>query len=114
MTRRYQPKYKTLGPEFLLRGNLKCSKCGNKLTGSPSRGKLVTKYYHYHCNHGGGERFSAESVNKRVVQFIADLKLRTEVQEVYREMVKMLLAGTHEERKKKIVSLQIELGIPKN
>jgi DNA invertase Pin-like site-specific DNA recombinase len=53
---RNRPKYTSQRPELLLRGNLNCSICGQKLTGSPSRGKSGNRYYYYHCNHCGKER----------------------------------------------------------
>jgi len=109
LSRRNQPKFKTLRPELLLRGNLNCSKCGDKLTGSPSRGKLGTRYFYYHCNHCGNERYRADIVNEKVKTIISDLQFNREAKEVYREMVKMLLLGTDSDRIRKAVALQKDL-----
>lgn len=77
----------------MLRGNLKCSLCGNKLTGSPSRGKGGERYFYYHCNHCGKERYRADKVNGIVSKIMSDLQFTSEAKEVYNEMVKILLFG---------------------
>ena len=109
LSRRNQPKFKTIRSELLLRGNLTCSKCGDKLTGSPSRGKLGKQYFYYHCNHCGNERYRADLANETVSNIISDLKFKREAKEVYREMIKILLIGSDNERSKKVVILQKEL-----
>ena len=109
VSKRNQPKFKTLRSELLLRGNLNCSKCGDKLTGSPSRGKLGTRYFYYHCNHCGKERFRADMVNEKVKSIISELQFNREAKEVYREMVKMLLMGTDTDRRRKVIALQKDL-----
>jgi DNA invertase Pin-like site-specific DNA recombinase len=109
MTARNRPKYSTLRPELFLRGNLKCSICGNKLTGSPSRGKFGTRYFYYHCNHCGKERYRAEKVNETVNSIISDLQFTREANEVYKEMVKMILLGSDNDRNKKLKDLEKEI-----
>ena len=106
LSKRNMPKFKTIRSELLLRGNLNCSKCGDKLTGSPSRGKLGTRYFYYHCNHCGNERYRADMINEKVKNIISDLKFDREAKEVYKEMVKMLLMGTETDRTRKVVALQ--------
>ncbi len=109
LSKRNQPKFKTIRSELLLRGNLTCSKCGDKLTGSPSRGKLGKQYFYYHCNHCGNERYRADLANETVSNIISDLKFKREAKEVYREMIKILLIGSDNERSKKVFILQKEL-----
>jgi site-specific DNA recombinase len=103
------PKIKTQRPELLLRGNLKCSFCGNKLTGSPSRGKCGERYFYYHCNHCSKERYRADKANEVVRYIMSDLHFTSEAREIYKEMVKMLLIGSGNERNKKTQSLEREL-----
>ena len=109
ITARNRPKYSTQRPEFFLRGNLICSICGNKLTGSPSRGKYGTRYFYYHCNHCGKERYRAEKINETVNTIILDLQFTREANEVYREMVKMIFLGSDNDRNKKIQNLEKEI-----
>ena len=49
-----------------LRGFLTCSKCGGKLTGSASKGK-IKRYFYYHCQPGCKERFRADLANEKAV-----------------------------------------------
>ena len=49
-----------------LRGMLKCSKCGEKMTGSRSKGRHGKLYAYYHCNHCGQDRYRAEALNETV------------------------------------------------
>lgn len=109
LSKRNQPKFKTLRSELLLRGNLNCSKCGDKLTGNPSRVKLGTRYFYYHCNHCGNERYRADMVNEKVKSIISDFQFTREAKEVYRETVKMLLIRSDTERSRKVGTLQKEL-----
>ena len=108
-TIRNRPKYTSLCPELFLRGNLICSICGQKLTGSPSKGKCGKKYFYYHCNHCGKERYRAEKVNATVGEIISSLSFTKEVEEVYRKMVKLIIKGSDCERDKQISKLEKDL-----
>ena len=66
--RKYPPK-QSLKDELPLRGYLLCRKCGNKLTGSASKGN-GGRYYYYHCAKGCNERFKAIDANN---SFVAEL-----------------------------------------
>lgn len=59
--RKYPPK-QSLKEELPLRGYLLCRKCGNKLSGSASKGN-GGRYYYYHCAKGCNERFKATDAN---------------------------------------------------
>jgi site-specific DNA recombinase len=61
--RRNWPTKQNAREEFPLRGHLICPRCGNKLTGSSSKGN-GGKYFYYHCNPKCGERFKAEEANE--------------------------------------------------
>ena len=106
---RNRPKYNTLRPELFLRGNLICSECGHNLTGSPSRGKSGTKYFYYHCNHCGKQRYRAETVNDTINHIISELTFTSEAEEVYLRMMKLLMIGSESERNKKLSGLEKEL-----
>lgn len=109
LVKRNIPKFSARRSELLLRGNLKCSFCGNKITGSPSKSKTGVRYFYYHCNHCGKERYRADKVNEVVHKIMSDLQFTSEAKEVYREIVKMLMMGTDNERNKKGQSLGKEL-----
>lgn len=109
LTSRNRPKHSSQRPELFLRGNLNCSKCGQRLTGSPSRGKYGTKYFYYHCNHCGKERYRAEKVNETVNSIISDFKFTSEANEVYKEMVKLLMMGSDSDKSKQILKLEKDL-----
>ena len=64
------PSVHTGKDELPLRGFLKCSKCGGKLTGSASKGRNG-RYFYYHCTSKCGERFKAEDLNDA---FVKELK----------------------------------------
>ena len=108
-TSRNRPKYTTLRPELFLRGNLICSAYGKKLTGSPSMGKCGTKYFYYHCNHCGKERYRAEKVNEAINNIISDFQFTSEADEVYKKMVKLLMMGSDGDRNKQLSKLEKEL-----
>ena len=48
-TRRYRAKPRRTGPEFLLRGMVKCSECGRVIAASFSRGRHGQRYPYYSC-----------------------------------------------------------------
>jgi site-specific DNA recombinase len=82
-----------------LRGILKCSKCGGKLTGSRSRGRRGTRYAYYHCNHCGNERYRAESVNDLVSEVLNEFKFKSEIDVVFKKIVEEQLNGGEVQRK---------------
>jgi site-specific DNA recombinase len=65
--RRKFPTRQTAKEELPLRGYLTCRVCGNKITGSASKGN-GGKYFYYHCQHGCKERFKADLANDEIVK----------------------------------------------
>ena len=72
--RRKWPTKQNAREEYPLRGHLICSRCGNKLTGSSSKGN-GGKYYYYHCTPKCGERFKAEEVNTSFAQTLQNITI---------------------------------------
>ena len=65
-----------------MRGQLYCSHCGEKVTGSKSKG--ATQYYfYYHCNHCHEFRASADLVNKSFLKKLKEIKVELKVKELY-------------------------------
>jgi site-specific DNA recombinase len=105
---RKRPKYITQRKELFLRGNLVCSKCGSKLTGSPSRSRNGTRYYYYHCNHCRKERYRAEKANRVMDEVMSAFKFTSEADELYRVMLKSLLSSSNVDMRKEIGRLEKE------
>ncbi len=82
--RRIQPyNKKTIQDEFPLRGYLICNNCGRNMTGSGSRSRNRNKYYYYHCNYCGNLRFRADRSNKKFLEYLRTLNVKSEVLELY-------------------------------
>ncbi|MCF8278636.1 MAG: recombinase family protein [Flavobacteriales bacterium] len=89
-----------------LRGILKCSSCGEKLTGSHSRGKMGTRYAYYHCNHCHQERYRTEMVNDAITEILDSMRFSRSSKEIFEEIVKRLLNGDVKSKKVEIKKLQ--------
>ncbi|PWT71223.1 MAG: hypothetical protein C5B59_18425 [Bacteroidetes bacterium] len=100
---------------FPLRGHLKCRICGNNLTASSSKGRNK-KYHYYHCQHGCKERIEADLVNSKFESFLANIRVNTEVAELYTEILRDVFEeheGTKESRlmdnKNKLAEMNLKL-----
>ncbi|MBA3707125.1 MAG: recombinase family protein, partial [Bacteroidetes bacterium] len=86
--RRFKSSYKICARvELPLRGFLNCPRCGKRLCGSGSTGGSGIKHYYYHCKNGCKERVKAQEVNNAFSNYIATFKFRTEVQEMYEQVL---------------------------
>jgi DNA invertase Pin-like site-specific DNA recombinase/transcription elongation factor Elf1 len=81
---RNKPKFHVKRLELPLRGNLLCSKCNNKLTGSASRSKTGKQHFYYHCNHCHQERYKADLVNSSVKSLMKGLEFKSTVSDLYK------------------------------
>ena len=88
-----------------LRGLLKCSACGEKLTGSRSRGKLGKRYAYYHCNHCGKERYRADQINDLMEQVLNSIRFDNSLDAILPVLGKELLIGDAKDRTLKIGKL---------
>lgn len=70
-------------------GILKCSKCGNNLTGSPSKSRNGNYHYYYHCNSRKGckERFKVELAHDELEKILTSLKPPKEVSQLFKEIL---------------------------
>jgi len=89
-----------------LRGILACSKCGSKITGSRSRGRMGVRYAYYHCNGCSKERYRSEQVNNALQDIMNGFSLNKDAEILYTELVKRMLTGNDSERLAKAVSLR--------
>ncbi len=94
-----------------LRGILKCSKCGEKMTGSHSRGKMGMRYAYYHCNHCGQERYRTESANETISEILSSFKFSEPHATLHKVLVKDLLQGDKQSRGRRSVHLQKAVSI---
>lgn len=84
--------------ELPFRGFLLCSECGYKLTGSASRSRNKQRYFYYHCNRCGKERYKAELADTVISKVISELHVEEQVKDLYRTIVQVIFKGTETER----------------
>jgi site-specific DNA recombinase len=89
-----------------LRGILSCSKCGGRITGSRSRGRMGVRYAYYHCNGCSKERYRSEQVNNALQDIMNGFSLNKDAEILYTELVKRMLTGNDQERQVKATSLR--------
>ena len=94
-----------------LRGILKCSKCGSRMTGSRSKGKLGKRYAYYHCNSCSKERYRSEVVNRKMEEILASTKLNTDLNILATAIAKDLLSGDRKDRGKRIEKLKKTISL---
>ena len=100
-------KPKSRDEKLPLRGFLECTSCKSKLTGSRSTGNGGS-YYYYHCNECR-IRFGADIVNNAFLEKLGDLEFSEKSKNLYLAVVKDILKGSDEERKKEIPKRLIEI-----
>jgi site-specific DNA recombinase len=82
--RRDIPKRYSKHDELPLRGHLICPTCGQKMTGSASKGRY--RYYHYyHCQPAFGckTRFDAQKANEAFIKLLSKIKACANVADLY-------------------------------
>jgi site-specific DNA recombinase len=79
-------KLKQVDENLPLRGLLLCSHCGGNLTGSASKGN-GGRYYYYHCNICGKDRFRADLINEKLETKLEDAQINSTVSKLYRSMM---------------------------
>lgn len=95
--------------ELPFRGILLCSKCGSKLTGSASRSQNKQRYFYYHCNFCGQERYRAEVAESTITTVISELHVEEPVKDLYQTMVQAIFRGSETDRSKRKESIQQEI-----
>jgi site-specific DNA recombinase len=95
--------------ELPLRGILICSKCNHHLTGSPSRGRNGKQHFYYHCNQCKKERYPAQLVNDTVEKILNEITFSSDIQRLYKTLVKDVLGGTEREKEKTKTSLSVAI-----
>ncbi len=94
--------------ELPLRGFLTCSKCGGKLTGSASKGKMQ-RYFYYHCQPGCKERFRADEANEELVAELQKIAAKKEALRLYRIILERELKKTGKESSEDKQKLNTEI-----
>ena len=92
-----------------LRGILACSKCGEKLTGSRSRGRRGNLYAYYHCNHCSKERYRAEAVNDTLTEVMRGFKFKKANKLIHQALVSRLLKDDTKSRSNEVKKVQSEI-----
>ena len=95
--------------KYPLRGYLICNKCGNKLTGSSSKGRK--KYYsYYHCQNGCTERHQTSLINSTFSDFLRSFSVSEEVIKLYKEIIKDIFKEQKGTKESKILKLNKEIS----
>ena len=106
-------KPKAFNKKLLLRGHLRCSRCGGNLTGSASTSKTGKKHYYYHCSSKRrcNERFRAELANSKFEDYLKQFDIRPEVKRLFVEILKNQFSEFEVERFNQIKSIKDEIDI---
>ena len=107
------PKSYRYRTELPLRGNITCSKCDNKLTGSASKSKTGRRYFYYHCNYCHQERYRADSANELLEVILKGFKFKNEANELYRLIMEDLLNGDSNSKGKKLKQVEVKIDSAK-
>ncbi|MEK7095637.1 MAG: recombinase family protein [Patescibacteria group bacterium] len=81
-------KYTKLNDSFPLRGHVTCGGCGNKLTGSFSKGRKNTYPYYYCLKCRPGKSIPKNDFEEQFLDFLREIKPIKEMVELFAEMVK--------------------------
>ncbi len=95
--------------ELPLRGFLSCSKCGNHVTGSASKGRNGSKHYYYHCMKCGKERYRADVANNEIEALISTIQIIEEVEALYNLILEKEMKGSTQNRAQQISILSQKL-----
>jgi site-specific DNA recombinase len=106
--KRKGPVKNTMKEELPLRGHLVCKKCGNKLTGSASKGN-GGRYFYYHCSKGCNERFKAKEANETFTHFLEEISYRKASIQVFQESIKTYAKVDDDNKSKQGKLLQLEI-----
>ncbi|MBI1289555.1 MAG: hypothetical protein GC178_18485 [Flavobacteriales bacterium] len=92
-----------------LRGILKCTSCGGKLTGSRSRSRNGTQHAYYYCNHCRNERYRVELANATVTEIMNSMTLDSDAEVILQQLFIQLLNGNSVQRKRNERELKDEI-----
>ena len=101
--------FKTIRPEFPLRGHLQCPQCGKPLTASFSKGKMGVLYPYYHCTKGCKERQKAELVNDAFVKLLNTIKVKQNTLKLFSALVKEKIKKNNNTGKAEVDAINREI-----
>jgi site-specific DNA recombinase len=102
------PTRQTAKEELPLRGYLVCRFCGNKITGSASKGN-GGKYFYYHCQHGCKERFKAELANEELEKKFVEITSNLGIVRTLKESVENHLRLSKTDKLEQVAKLRSEI-----
>lgn len=94
---------------FPLRGFLRCSRCGNTLTASSSRGRLGGRYEYYHCSNGCSERLHAHQVNADFIKLFQSISSNEVVMDLYSDVLNDLFKESDKDRGQRQLVIQAKI-----
>ncbi|MHB8071454.1 MAG: recombinase family protein [Candidatus Cryosericum sp.] len=100
--------YRIDNPDFPLRGEVRCAKCGTLLTASNSTGH-GGRYGYYRCPHCGGPSLPKSGVEDQFTQLLSDLSLKPSLAELLGAAVEANLASRTSASAKEMARLRMKL-----
>ena len=112
--RKKKNKPRSTKDEWLpLRGFLECSKCGNILTGSFSKGR-TKKYGYCHCQRRCKERNKSEQTNQDFIAYLNNFEIKDEVLSLYYLVLQDVFGKDKKEREKECRQIDSLIKIQNN
>jgi site-specific DNA recombinase len=111
--KRNVPMKNTAKDELPLRGFLVCKRCGQKLTGSASKGRAGDRYFYYHCKKGCGERFKAPEANRLFLSELLKFEIKPQVIDAYHKVMQEMFKNNEENKSQAIKSINSEINLNK-
>ena len=109
--KRNVPMKNTAKDELPLRGFLVCKSCGEKLTGSASKGRTGNRYFYYHCKKGCGERFKAPEANRIFLNELLKFEFKPQVIDAYYKIMHEMFKSNGENKSQAIKSINTEINL---
>lgn len=102
-------KYNKLNDNFPLRGHIICGGCGNKLTGSFSKGRSNTYAYYYCLKCHPGKSIPKDSFERQFLDFLCETKPKKELVELFAELVREKWSNRYDYLERRAEDVKVEL-----
>lgn len=80
---RQRPNSNRRRERLALRGLIHCKEWGKRMTGGPSRSKMVLRYFYYHSNYCGKDRVRADVFNEIMQDILGVIKFNKTAEQMF-------------------------------
>src|SRR5690606_18484547 len=94
--------------ELVMRGHLLCTECGERMTGSGSKGN-GGRYLYYHCHHCKCTRFRAERAHAAFESYLEEVRSAKEVRLLFEAILEELIRSESGAAKQKAARLRRDI-----